>query len=1601
MGRAARTAMTSTMLRPHSLRGAVRRRTGGAAIGCASLATAVALMTMVALAGCGSDRGHLATTATPTLSSTPTPGATDAGPLCDVYGGVGDACATPTPTTYPPCTGTNGALCSGCPSGYDCCAVTPMGQCFQGDGISSTQCKDDPSLVCFVVAPPTPTPITITPSPCTGMDAVICTVCESGYNCCPLKGGQCFQGNGIVSTACNDDPSIVCLVVATPTPTATPTVTATPTATSTGTATATATPTGTPEGGVPTPTLPPDTCDMACGDNGPPDGCTALAPNSDTVGDMPSDLIVDSCLVVGSGQYVYHYVHVLSGGTLYFADDGGRIDFRTASVLVQQGGRVKAGSWCCPYGSYGGKLDIGLWGSDPTDQGTQPPSTPGIDCVDDTGLRVPCFSHDLIHTPHYCTVPDSDDPCSSPTEPADIGDNALFEGHIGHGGQATATPTTAGSPTATPGTPSTDPGLPFDEGAAFGYKVLAVTYGGSLELFGAKGVDPAFRSDPSVRDAACAVPAADQQNDPAAWATLSGASWVRLNADAPVHSAQIIIDRPVDWQQGDRIVVGSTDWYPGHSEEAVIAGIEAGTTAFTLSTALNFDHAGAIYDVAKDISKPPSLHQQVETRGAVGLLSRDIRVYSLGDTYDKPFPAAAACGYQTDDTGKVTTPPDCYFGGHVIARQGFRTFQVQGVEFSQLGQGGRLAHYPVHFHMVKSTAYTNAFIKDSAIDDSMTRFVTVHATHDVTVARNVGYLSMGHGFYIEDGSEIDNLLCHNLAVSVRGSLDEYFQAQDPDSPTYRFIPPILPSVSSTLPSSGPPYGSDSYFPVGFWMMNAWNEVVGNQVVGVGGFGSCYWLLGSGVSGPSQSLHWSTSTSTSAGYANYNQASARQAPLKRFRGNGCSTSQYALQTTLQVDPPIASAAQYGYTPAINPYDIVNDMLPSVGGDYLPVLIGGVGCATQRTQQDTGGNADSCSLSVIDRFTTSFNWAPIDFGAVWLRPQFYAFINGSVTDQLFGGITFVSGGAWTQAPPGYFTITQDSIYAGSTHPKMPDAGRVGPAFDVSRCAQNACPLPVDGTALFTGGFQPKRLINIYDGPFFAQSNAFADTPALECDPTKVTDGTPECGIYMSTVQPTTCDGLPSVKADPATAGGMCIVDAVVGWKQPNGFYYPPAFAFENTAFGKNTVRHNVVDQYNTYVQGALGSPSAPSTYSPLQTYTGITPIDSSTILNDLDGTFTGTCWGGNCDVLSDPNPQRRTSSVSANHFFDAPSQALECLSYGVQTSPGEFLTSVIAPLTGDGTAIDPSIWGTYPAVPIYRQRLLSAETPCDGPICNGTTWNCNRATFMMGAENGQAPYLTADDGVYYIDTDAAGQATTCVANSNFSTAQFAGGKRYVLYQLFAKDDSKTTYQLYTGTDATGQWVWVQPHLTSASAPSNNMVVTPITDPALLPQLATQAVIGKDGVLQVTFDSSLIADHFTFTARDDDEKCVPRDACEIASGGGACALASNFTEPDLAAVVGSICQKWATRVAGTTATSDGLSLSDCPASGCLGYSFTLPSDWTAEPYSTVGVPHVTCFPQNDAWDRPLQVISQDAAVCAVAPTPAGFCTMPTPTPIPPMPQ
>eukprot|EP01137_Pigoraptor_chileana_P003527 Opistho-2@43806 len=607
-------------------------------------------------------------------------------------------------------------------------------------------------------------------------------------------------------------------------------------------------------------------------------------------------------------------------------------------------------------------------------------------------------------------------------------------------------------------------------------------------MFGRKGVAAADYS--STRATTCPVPSPD--NDPLGWAALSGGGWGRLNADVSAGDASFATDRPVTFDAGDKVIITTTDWFVNHTEYAVVSDSVQSGQRVSLSAPLSYRHLGMVTQIDPSLTASNrNPNGAVDARAAFALLSRSIVVRSLGATANGAFPSPSACG--TDASGSVD--PACFFGGHVMVRQGFAAFQVQGVEFYQLGQGGRMGHYPIHFHLAKSAAYANAFVRDSSIWDSMTRFITLHGTQHIELSRNVGYLSVGHGFYLEDGSEINNILCYNLGVSARAATIEMALAQDPESALYRAVPGILDATGT---NSGNPttnantnfQGSDYLQPTMFWIMNAANEFVGNMAVGCHGYGSCYWLLGSSLSGASYSMHWTSGTYTIEDAPTWISL-ARQVPLARFRGNQCGTATYALQTSINVDP--ANLGISGYSFLQTPYSTAinhNFMRPQIGGNFVPSMPNSQmsACPSQLPwNADASQQTVACVATVIDRLRASFNFPSVSFGAVWLRESWFLVTNSAITDQLSGGLGFVSGGDWTQAPAGYFAIAFDSVFIGSTNPSDMYAGEVGPSLASLSCAA-VCTLPVQGTGVFTGGFAPKRMMSIYDGPFLQRRIGF---------------------------------------------------------------------------------------------------------------------------------------------------------------------------------------------------------------------------------------------------------------------------------------------------------------------------------------------------------------------------------------------------------------------------------------------------------------------------------------------------------------------------------
>lgn len=1190
------------------------------------------------------------------------------------------------------------------------------------------------------------------------------------------------------------------------------------------------------------------------------------------------DLEVVGPCTVGAGTYHYGNVNVYDGGSLTFAD--AVVDFWTSGIVIENTGSVVAGV-PQPIGTAGGRLTIHLYGAD---QGAEP-----FGVENQGGQGIVCKSPGGL-----CGIPPdvwASNGSSVQVLPGGVQDY-FYQYHP----------------------------LPYDDGGMvkgfFGYKSIGVGYGGTLQLFGKQG-------------------ATYTALDP----TDSGTSWVRLGATAPANdpSKTITLAKPVDWAPGSAIVVTTTDYIPGHSEQRTIASISADGLTITLDEPLAYTHNGERYPLANLPARLGIDFDSAETRAAVALLSRSIRIVSEGDAFDDPFPAEL--------------PPGKYFGGHTIARAGFAKFQLQGVEMFQLGQGGRLGHYPVHFHMARKVP-GDTFVRDCSVHDSMTRFYVVHATHGVTLERNVGYKSIGHGYYIEDGTEIDNRFHANIGILARAAIDN---AQNP-----RRVPGILASPDGA--GEFVPYHSDWDHPSVFWIMNGWNEFVGNMAVGATSCGACYWLVPGANSGGSRSQTWD---SYAAMQANLDRAATT--PLKRFESNYCSTA----MNSFNVVGNTAVCHGINESPADSIPAVVNALAPTssspAGQSYYPVVDPGGGrfptlcpagqdCAA--IAKCANGAQQNCAVTILDRYTSQFNWTETNFAAIWLRPQWYLVLNSVIADVQNGGLTFITGGDYTESSTigGHWALARKNVFIGATQPDDPFAGAGGPfnthgGLPCDTTSGNNCLSRAEGVAFPISNFGAgQRLFNIYDGPAYQESNAYLaikTTPVTGCDLENGNCPNGDYPLYGRTL------GVPR-------DGETCYLpNAAIGWKQPNGFYYPPAFRSRNLFFDDVDIRHFVIEP--SFLPGTFQTdPEAIvdryCTRSPGM-FTGFTDVDRQTVLNDDDGSLTGLVG---------------TTTVNEDSFFAAPVETIQCRSDKTsRTTPYDYVSTVVYPqCAAEGTCTatwnrectNPSCYG----VPVYRQYLTKAEQKAQKLDPR------TRSILLMGESIWQRNSLTVNNGLYYVDTTVSQARQQQVGGiTNFTV--FQPGQTYNLFLLYGTPTTRQTYQMYVGKDA----AWKPEEKVSAIGVT--VASSPFTIAgAAWPAGWTRDYDAKSGILTVTVDLASSAQAFTDAKQ---KKCQPPSFCTWKDAKCQCALAES--DPMYAECIAddsAICG-WAGRDL------------DCPEGGCPGFAVTLSGSFAVDPTPDPR-PDARPFPDGkdpdaDKWNVAWQLAGEIAGDCATPVTAARIGT------------
>lgn len=1288
--------------------------------------------------------------------------------------------------------------------------------------------------------------------------------------------------------------------------------------------------------------------------------------------DGNGNVVEKKVCTVTAGTYKWRHVNILKGAELKF--DDADIHFWARGILVEDGGTLTVGTAAAPIGAKG-VVTFHLWGADANKSGTLPDAkNVGITCLSTT-------------TASPCGIPD-----------------AFWNSNIHAGMDMMAPVADAKRISSLPGAASYPPKrfddyfyaydpLAYDNGEEtltkrvgyFGHKVIGVSYGGTLQMYGKKGV---------------AAGNVDESS--------GGNTWVRLNQSiggdnvgekCDAGSCTLALERAVDWVKGDQIVVTTTDYLPGHSEQLEIIDVDQATkTLVTVKQKIQWRHSGSAYDISNVPSRLGlgASRKTVETRAVVGLLTRSIRIVSAGDTANDDFPA--------EPTWSATSPAGYFFGGQVIARQGFKTFEMSGVELYQLGQGGKIGHYPVHFHHARRTT-EGTFVRDTSIHDSNTRWIVLHGTQDLTLQRNVGYKSIGHGFYLEDGTEINNKLIGNVGVFARAAIDN---EQNP-----RKIPGILAAKQAKAWDPNPnllvdeavPFYSDFDHPAVFWIMNAWNEFAYNVASGAGSCGVCYWVLPGATSGMSRHMAWD-------GYASLQTdatmkdptARAGLTPLKRFVGNQCSTAQVSFNVVANttacygIAPPGAVITD-GMKPVVKAIENPlapdackqsNQLLPDGSGlvpwacmypnadnptpahvkanEYYPQIGGGgrfpTKCASENgdcsgTTQCSGANLAACMLTVIDNYTSSFHWAETNFAAIWLRKDWYLVQNSALTDVINGGLTFVTGGGYTDADviPGHWALLYKSVFVGETQSNNPLASIASPVNNQAgalKCETgggqgNHCLISKEGVSFPKGNFGVnQRMFNIYDGPAYQDSNAYLNikTTTLDCAPGVSEGANSNCGSSKFLQGPIT--GVPR-------DGTRCYLPhAAIGWKQPNGFYYPPAFHSDNLFFDAVDIRHYVIQPL--FVDGSYKT-NAKASWEQYCNFTSDmfinwTDIDRQTELNDDDGSLTG---------------YQNTISVNKDPFFTAPREATECASDDtVNTSPYDYVSTVLYP----GCLLDGTCGNVHPAwdpnglIPAWNKDCGSAF--CYGvPLYRQLTTGTEKKSFpayapqirMAGQGTGQRSTLSTNNGTYYIDTTVGVNAQskdTPGALRVTSLNVFQELQTYYVALLFAKDNTKQTYQFYVGPgfDKTKDLWAVRAHV-AADPPTYDRVDTP----------ASWSVDVANGIATVTIsmEGAKSKDGYSFKSQYLEAQhngCQPSSFCTPSPA----TFTKGSETPSSCGCTGGTdpISKMCTQSVCAWAGND----PECPAGGCWGFAFKLPKGFqTDQPVDLTNLR--ACFDKKKGWD------------------------------------
>jgi len=262
-----------------------------------------------------------------------------------------------------------------------------------------------------------------------------------------------------------------------------------------------------------------------------------------------------------------------------------------------------------------------------------------------------------------------------------------------------------------------------------------------------------------------------------------------------------------------------------------------------------------------------------------------------------------------------------------------------------------------------------------------------------------------------------------------------------------------------------------------------------------------------------------------------------------------------------------------------------------------------------------------------------------------------------------------------------------------------------------------------------------------------------------------------------------------------------NAAIALETTQWLLYPPAFHSNNLFFNNVDIRHYVISplfQPGTLITDPVKVQDHYCQQSS-NMFINWTDVDRQTELDDDDGSLTGFA---------------QTVSVNLDPFFIAPVEGVECASGPYKdplTSPlppGRLrpVRTTMLPLQSIRSASLRTREMMYATATRMSRGKLRAPTRAVTEFrCTGNTRQIRKRTArrcrspipdseypLDGQSQAQRSGLTVNNAQYYIDTS--------VGKDTQTSNVFEKGHTYYTYLLFAKPNTKQTYQIYVGKDPT---------------------------------------------------------------------------------------------------------------------------------------------------------------------------------------------------------